>query len=233
MWKSDCEQSKGLSSQTFECAVRTCKGIIGLVRYLFDRYPSFDFILLGNICSDYLEGRSGWYRQLCGGNYYNFVIQFLQAEKTIRLRSLVDMGYDMKQIKTIRLRSLVDMGYDMKQIKTIFKDAEINSSLDEEEEIKSFLCDLELFQFNDGNTLHNSEEAIIYYVAGYIAKSLSKSKCDVCNVLISPEKEDLPLIVEELSNDVSQLIIEAKEEFIHCISNQRGLIKTIRLYLRC
>ena len=71
---------------------------------------------------------------------------------------------------------------------------------------KSFIC-------HDGNTLHNSEEAIIHYVAGYIAKSLSKSKCDACNVLISPEKEDLPLITEELSNDASQLIIEAKEEF--------------------
>ena len=87
----------------------------------------------------------------------------------------------------------------------------MNSSLDEEEGIKS------LFQFNDGNTLHNSE-AIIYYVAGYIAKSLSKSKCDACNVLISPEKEDLPFM-EQKKN--------------HCISNQRWLIKTIRLYLRC
>ena len=30
MWKSDCEPSNGLSSWTFECAVRTCNGIIGL-----------------------------------------------------------------------------------------------------------------------------------------------------------------------------------------------------------
>ena len=95
-WQADSQPTKGLSSQTFQCAIRTCKAIIVLVRDLFDQYPELDFILLGNICSDYLEGRFGWYRQLCGGNYYNSVIQFLQAEKTIRLRSLIDMGYDMK-----------------------------------------------------------------------------------------------------------------------------------------
>ena len=58
-----------------------------------------DFILLDNIVSDYLEGRFGWLRQL--RNYYNSVTRFLQAEKTIRLRSLVAIGYDISQIKSI------------------------------------------------------------------------------------------------------------------------------------
>ena len=86
--------------------------MIALIRYLFARYSQLDFILLGNICSDYLEGRFGWYRQLCGANYYNSVTQFLQAEKTIRLRSLVNMGFDMTQIKVM------------------FETAEINQSLE-------------------------------------------------------------------------------------------------------
>ena len=89
---------KGLSKPTFECAIRSCKAILSLVPYLFERYSDLDFILLGNICSDFLEGRFGWWRQLCGVNYYNSVTQFLQAEKTICLRSLVSMGYDMKKI---------------------------------------------------------------------------------------------------------------------------------------
>ena len=50
---------KGLSKPTFECAIRSCKAILSLVPYLFERYPDLDFILLGNICSDFLEGRFG------------------------------------------------------------------------------------------------------------------------------------------------------------------------------
>ena len=57
------------------------------------------FILLGMIQQDCLEGRFGWWRQLSGGNYYNSVLQFLQAEKTIRLRCLVKSGYQLKEIK--------------------------------------------------------------------------------------------------------------------------------------
>ena len=92
--RADSDPLKDLTWQTFETAIRTCQAIIAIVMYLFDRYPELDFILLGNIVSDYLEGRFGRWRQLCGANYYNSVTQFLQAEKNIRLRSLVAIGYE-------------------------------------------------------------------------------------------------------------------------------------------
>ena len=41
--------------QTFTAMIRTCKGMIALIRYLFACYSQLDFILLGKICSDYLE----------------------------------------------------------------------------------------------------------------------------------------------------------------------------------
>ena len=94
MWQTESESIRKLSLPTVTAIIRTCKGMIALIRYLFVRYSQLDFILLGNICSDYLEDRFGWYRQR-GANYYNSVTQFLQAEKTIRLRSLVNMGFDM------------------------------------------------------------------------------------------------------------------------------------------
>ena len=100
-WRADSDSLKDLTWKTFETAIRTCQAIIAIVMYLFDRYPELDFILLDNIVSDYLEGRFGRWRQLCGANYYNSVTQFLQAEKTIRLHSLVAIGYDMSQIKSI------------------------------------------------------------------------------------------------------------------------------------
>ena len=113
---------------------------------MFARYSLLDFILLGNISSDYLEGRFGWYRQLCSANYYNSVTQFLQAEKTICLRSLVNMGFDMTQIKVM------------------FETADINQSLEQVEEIKLFTSDLESFKFhNTTTTLLDLEQAIILY----------------------------------------------------------------------
>ena len=77
---------------------------------------------------------------------------------------------------------------------------------------------MESFKFVDSTTLNNSVEAILYYIAGYIAKSLSKEKCDDCNTLISPSKVDMPLIVEELSDDIGERFIEAKEEFVASVS---------------
>ena len=71
-----------------------------MLTHLFERYPDLNYKLLGNVSSDWLEGRFGWWRQLCDGNYYNSVT-LLQAEETIRLRSLVSISYNMDQIKTI------------------------------------------------------------------------------------------------------------------------------------
>lgn len=195
---------KGLSKPTFECAIRSCKAILSLVPYLFERYPNLDFILLGNICSDFLEGRFGWWRQLCGGNYYNSVIQFLQAEKTIRIRSPVSMGYDMKEIHRI------------------FNESKKNKTMQQEEEIKLFLDDLDTFCFSDDGVLNDADKSLIYYVAGYIAKS-SLNNCEDCNYFISHGK--VPLLLEmESTDDIEESAVEAKEAFTAAVS-RGGLTK--------
>ena len=58
-WQTESPLCNGLSKETFHSCIRTCTAFASLVRYLFDRYPYFNYILLGNICSDYLEGRFG------------------------------------------------------------------------------------------------------------------------------------------------------------------------------
>ena len=56
----------------------TTNALVPLLKsFLSDR--GLNYVLLGNISSDYLEKRFGWYRQLCGANYFNSVPQFLQA----------------------------------------------------------------------------------------------------------------------------------------------------------
>ena len=196
--------NKGLSKQTFECAIRSFQGFIALVPYLFDRYPDLEFILLGNISSDFLEGRFGWWRQLCGGNYYNAVVQFLQAEKTIRIRSLVSMGYDMNEIRSI------------------FTEANAKKSMIQDQEIESFLAELEGFLFTDEEQLARVDKSLIYYLAGYIAKSLSNQPCDECNESLSPGK--VPITIAFDDDDLEESNIPSKEEFVNAIS-RGGLTK--------
>ena len=164
--------------------------------YLFERYPNLNYILLGNVSSDFLEGRFGWWRQLCGGTFYNSVTQFLQVEKTNRLRSVVSMGNNMDEIKTI------------------FDESNTISTLQQHEEIKCFINELEAFKLNDDSVLCDDEKAILYYIAGYNSKSLSKQACIQCNELLSTGKVPVNVPFLDIDQNVDKSSIPAKEVFI-------------------
>ena len=111
------------------------------------------------------------------------------------------------------------MGYDMTQIKEIFEEAATNSSLVQKEEIRTFIVDLESFSFVDGSQVLEAEAGVIYYVAGYIAKSITaKSTCDQCNSLVSPGKQELLLKFDEILSDTEGEEMKAREEFTASIS---------------
>ena len=103
-WVKDWRQEYpdfGLTSPTFKALIQTVDATQELCTYLLDNVDGIEYVLLGFLQQDYLEGRFGWYRQLSGGNYYCSVLQFLQAEKTIRLKNLVKSGYNMNEIKNV------------------------------------------------------------------------------------------------------------------------------------
>ena len=101
-WLTEWEgrREKGLSDQTFAAARQTTNMFQGLVNYLLNE-KDFSFVIPRNIQSDPLDGRFGWLWQLNGGDYFNSVTQFVQAEKTIRIRSLIQMGFNMSHMKEI------------------------------------------------------------------------------------------------------------------------------------
>ena len=152
----EASNTKGLSKQTFQAAKVTTLNIIHLVNYLLDA-KKLDYILLGSIQSDYLEGRFGWYRQLCGANYFNSVLQFLQAEKKIRLRSLVKLGFNMSSIK--------DIFNESNQAKV----AEIAFCT------SRLLDEITDYKFEDTMQVLPSDQAIVFYTAGYIGRSIMKN----------------------------------------------------------
>ena len=187
--------------------------MIELVQYLLNTKNEINFVLLGLIQSDFLEGRFGWHHQLNGGNYYASVLQFLQAEKTIRLRSLVEFGYNMSAIDAI------------------CSEVKENEVLKDENDTTNLMHEITDISFEEDTSISDSEQAIVYYVAGYITRSLRKPiKCNACCFLLSPG-ESIQISFEDGS--ISKKEIEAKEEFLALMS-RGGLLKPSDiLYITC
>ena len=211
-WHSQ-NPSNGLTRETFHGVKHTTLAMIELVQYLLNTKNEINFVLLGLIQSDFLEGRFGWYRQLNGGNYYASVLQFLQAEKTIRLRSLVEFGSNMSAIDAI------------------CSEVKENEVLKDENDTTNLMHEITDISFEEDTSISDSEQAIVYYVAGYIARSLRKPiKCNACCFLLSPG-ESIQISFEDGS--ISKKEIEAKEEFLALMS-RGGLLKPSDiLYITC
>ena len=81
---------KGPSAETYAAITHTTNALVPLLKsFLSDR--GLNYVLLGNI-SDYLEQRFGWYRQLCGANYFNSVPQFCSGLKKYSTKKSCESG---------------------------------------------------------------------------------------------------------------------------------------------
>jgi hypothetical protein len=203
-WQKEGDRKTSLSSETFFCAQQTCTALPPLIEYLLTK-KGLNFILLGKISSDPIERRFGQYRQLAGANYFLSVRQFLEAEKLIRLKALV---------KFTRL--------NMSEIKDLFEDSEDNQKADifrNRDEVLELLSDKNI----NIEQVEDSESAIVYYVAGYIARSiLRRLKCQLCADLICESKEAPEIMFAEDESSV-----EAKQLFASFLEqvNRGGLVK--------
>jgi hypothetical protein len=79
-----------LTKETYAALLHTVRAILDLIRYVFST-TDVEYILLGKLQNDNLEARFGEYRQLCGANYLVSVQQILEAEKKLRIHSLLSM----------------------------------------------------------------------------------------------------------------------------------------------
>ena len=125
-----------------------------------------DYVILGFIQAGYCEQRFGWYRQLCDVNYFNSILQLLQAEKSILIHSLLDVNFNKDGIKEIfhneNARTDVDTHLLMKES--------------------------DGFEFNSSFSINriNADEAISYYIAGYIEMCIMKStSCEISHKIVS------------------------------------------------
>jgi hypothetical protein len=218
-WLSEWQNMSGktaLSRETFLAIQQTTPALRELTIYLLDE-KNLDYVLLGKINSDPLERRFGWYRQLAGANYYISVRQFLEAEKKIRLKCLVKF-----------------QGLKLSDVAEVFQEgdeAEKNKVQDEADNLYALLpldnlsCDFQL---------HKGEEGILYYVSGYIARSiLKRTKCDNCHELLIKSMEPPEIEIGQEEEEEKEEDRQAKEAFLRSV-DRGGLVTPSELvYLVC
>jgi hypothetical protein len=206
-WLAEWEKmpkKTALTRETFIASKQTAAALPQLAEYLLTK--GLKFVLLGMINSDPLEKRFGWYRQLSGANYYASVRQFLEAEKKIRIKCLVKHG----QVSLQEVREAFADCSETEKDRVASEALVVLSSLPSD----SLSSD---FEFETG------EEGIIFFVAGYIARSLLRlSNCEECKILLR-KNDDIPEIQFEDEEGSSEQERKARESYINMI-NRGGLV---------
>ena len=203
-WNENSDKS--LTRQTFQAAKQTSCALPLAANYLLNE-KIFSYVLLGFFQSDPIEKHFGWYRQLCGANYYVSVRQILEAEKTIRLRSLIKFSkYSFDEIK-----EGMAVGPDEP------KDDEVSSEFVDFLDSASFsVPSISLTDIGDTN--------ILFYISGYVARSLRRmTKCQSCTEMIVADHNS-PSIHFEDEDFLTDNNIIRKETFLEQI-NRGGLAK--------
>ncbi len=188
--KEKNSEMKGLTAETFLATIQTSSSLPKIAKYLLDK-KGLSYVLLGQLQSDPIEKRFGWYRQLAGGNYFISVRQIFEAEKAIRLKSLLKF-------------SKMPLG--------ILKESLEQEEDDEESSQAQFLL-LALLDKDELvlNCENDEDKRIMFYIAGYLARSLSKkTTCKECVALIKEDKGMTQLRVEEEDNAGDRSLDAAK-----------------------
>ena len=166
-------QTAGLTRETFLALCHTCLALADCTSYLLDR-RGVSYVLLGHLQSDAIERRFGWLRQLSGANFYVSARQVLEGDKKIRALSLLKFSkFCLSDI-----------------------DAAIQDQVDTKDSVYEILADdiTESLLFNKFPSA--SDASVIFYVSGYLARSIVRStKCDYCkDCLVTNEPlEDIEL----------------------------------------
>ncbi len=145
--------------------------------------------MTGKLQSDPLEARFGCYRQLNGANFFISLRQVLDSEKKIRvlnmlkdLKAAVDNGI-ITSISS-HLPSTTESKSDIPDHEYLWLTTELRSDIDSVDDIPV------------------KERNVIYYVSGYIGRSLSRANhCDSCKSMLLSSRD---VSNEDFSNIVGE-----------------------------
>ena len=175
----------------------------------------FSYVLLGNIQSDDIESRFGWFRQLSGANYFISVRQVLESNRKIRAISLLKFS----KCTLAEIDTTIDFG------KISFS---VDDDADSAAEVLASKLNLNCEQTSD-------DVNIICYVAGACGRfTVNITKCEYCKEALLSSEEIEPLRLEVCDGDHSMLSKAAT--FLDSV-NRGGLVKptdvTFMLCIHC
>jgi hypothetical protein len=168
----------GLTRETFLALRHTCLALADCATYLIDQL-AFDVVMLGYLQSDPIESRFGWLRQMSGANYYISAKQVQDSDRKIRAVSLLKFSHmSLSEIDSA--------------ISTLSSDTHENSA--NYDVVADELNDNLLFRLSPTA----SDLNVIFYVSGYIARSVCRTtRCDHCNEALSNSEDIPPLTVDD------------------------------------
>ncbi len=203
-WRENARLSGGkmcLTEETFLATIQTTFSTVEVAVSLLEK-EEYSYVLLGHLQSDPIEKRFGWYRQLAGANYFVSLRQILEAEKSIRLKSLV---------KYSRL-TMAEVKDTFEQVGQERRDQVLKDSFKLSEIIQHDATDVSGIAEEDAN--------IVFYVAGCFARSLCKEqKCQGCTVLLK-KGDEMPALAQEES--LTAAMQEQSKRFLEQV-NRGGL----------
>jgi len=158
----------GLTAQTFSAWTQTISAMIACVRFLLSQC-SLNYVMPGQLQSDPLEERFGWFRQMHGGNYYISVRQVVEGERRIRALSLTKFSH-----------------YNPSQMKPPSRDQRTN----DHETVREIQSDIESLPIPSPS---EADLSAAFYVTGALCKSEVEShKCASCQQLLVDSDNQLP-----------------------------------------
>ena len=201
-WMSDwqeisSEDNSGLSKETFQAAKHSSESIASLAEYLLQK-QKFKYFLPGKCQSDKLEGQFGQLRQMTGGNMFGSVRQFLESDRTLKIKKMAKLELTPVEIKEIFSESKSEL-----QEKVLEFSQQIFS-------IISIDTDIRLFP-----EVPDVDKNALFYVSGCFTMQIANSvKCPSCKELI------LSCLV--LSEDDSLIVDQKQDTFLSQV-NRGGL----------
>ena len=161
-----------------------------LAQYLINQH-AFSNVLPGKFCSDLIEGRFGWYRQVNGENFFVSINQLFQAEKKIKCLSLIE-----KEIM-FRANTLVSQPNSIQ--------SEVG---DDHGQTRNDLWLFEFFGNTDFDQFSESDACVAYNVSGYIGRSIShRRKCGLCKELLTMKDNHSSLEEQVMANPTVLLLM--------------------------
>ena len=105
----------------------------------------------------------------------------------------------MQAEKTIRMRSLVKMGFSLTDIKNIFESTADEISLELDLDVINTID--HTYKFNFDSYVNVEEQAVLCTVAGYVAHGIMKTgiSCHSCSQIVSPGKMPLEIYFEMIN----------------------------------